>query len=110
VGDIHDGDWIAYDPMNFTGIDGVSFRYSSGGAGGTVEVRQGAVDGHLAATVEIGSTGGWETWDVSDVAALDAQEGTGPVYFVFTGDTDEALFDIDEIRFTGRGAADNVAP
>src|SRR5690606_3050989 len=33
-----------------------------------------------------------------------------PMFLVFTGDTEEALFDVDEIRFSGRGAADNVAP
>ncbi|MBD8063620.1 ThuA domain-containing protein, partial [Oceanitalea stevensii] len=110
VGDIHDGDWISFDPVNFAGIDGISFRYTSGGAGGTLEVRQGAVDGHLVASVELGSTGSWETWDVSDVVEVDAEPGSGPMFLVFTGDTEEALFDVDEIRFSGRGAADNVAP
>nr|WP_168202636.1 ThuA domain-containing protein [Georgenia wutianyii] len=110
VGDIHNGDWIAFDPLNFVNIDGVSFRYTSGGAGGTLEVRQGSVDGHLAASVELGNTGGWEVWETSEVVELDALEGTGPVYFVFTGHETEALFDIDEIRYSGRGAADNIAP
>ena len=110
VGDIHNGDWIAFDPLNFVNIDGVSFRYTSGGAGGTLEVRQGSVDGHLAASVELGNTGGWEVWETSEVVDLDALEGTGPVYFVFTGHETDALFDIDEIRYQGRGAADNVAP
>ncbi|PYF96281.1 PKD domain-containing protein, partial [Georgenia satyanarayanai] len=110
VGDIHDGDWISFDPMNFVNIDGVSVRYASNGAGGTLEIRQGAVDGPVAATLQLDPTGGWETWDVSETVPITDAGGEGPVYFVFTGDTTEALFDVDEIRFSGRGAAANAAP
>ncbi|MEE6283343.1 ThuA domain-containing protein, partial [Georgenia sp. MJ170] len=110
VGDIHNGDWISFDPMNFVNIDGVSVRYASAGAGGTLEVRQGAPDGPLAATIELAPTGGWETWAVSETVPITDAGGEGPVYFVFTGDPTQALFDVDEIRFSGKGAATNAAP
>ncbi|WP_324650820.1 ThuA domain-containing protein [Georgenia sp. H159] len=105
VGDIHHGDWIAFEPMDLTNIDEVSFRFSSAGAGGTVEVRKGAVDGDLMATATVGSTGSWETWDNTDLAALTPVGGPDPVYFVFLneGAGEEALFDIDEIQFHGLG-------
>ncbi|MDD9206260.1 ThuA domain-containing protein, partial [Georgenia sp. 10Sc9-8] len=86
VGDIHHGDWIAFEPMDLTNIDEVSFRYSSNGAGGAVEVRKGAIDGELMATAEVGSTGGWETWDTTDPAEVTSVGGPEPVYFVFVNE------------------------
>ncbi|MEE6274621.1 ThuA domain-containing protein, partial [Georgenia sp. MJ206] len=105
VGDIHDGDWISFAPMDLTNIDEVSFRYSSAGAGGTIELRKGSVDGELIATSPVGSTGGWETWAETEPVAVTPVGGPEPVYFVFLNDEagETALFDLDEIEFHGQG-------
>ncbi|WP_454084924.1 ThuA domain-containing protein [Georgenia sp. Marseille-Q6866] len=96
AGELGDGDWISFAPMDLTNIDEVSLRYTSTGDG-TVELRKGAVDGELLATVELGTTDGWTD---SATAAVTPVGGPDPVYFVVTGD---AAVEIDEIHFVGQG-------
>ncbi|WP_251840720.1 ThuA domain-containing protein [Oceanitalea stevensii] len=96
AGELGDGDWISFAPMDLTNIDEVSLRYTSTGDG-TVELRKGAVDGELMATVELGTTDGWTDSATADVTPVG---GPDPVYFVVTGD---AAVEIDEIHFHGQG-------
>ncbi|TLW91182.1 carbohydrate-binding protein [Saccharomonospora piscinae] len=111
IGDIDDGDWIAFTPVNFTGIDEVSLRASApDGAGGTVELRAGAPDGPLVATVDVPSTGGWDNYE--DLAPVEVTDpgGTTELFAVFGGGT--SPFDLDSLTFIGDGAAevDGEAP
>ncbi|WP_413451054.1 ThuA domain-containing protein [Georgenia phoenicis] len=87
-----DGGWISFAPMDLTNIDEVSVRHTGAG---TVEVRKGAVDGQLMATVELGAT---EDWADSARAAVTPVGGPEAVYFVATGDVV-----IDELQFHGQG-------
>ncbi|MGW9478494.1 ThuA domain-containing protein [Saccharomonospora azurea] len=104
IGDIDDGDWIAFTPVNFAGIDEVSLRASApDGAGGSVELRAGAVDGPLVAEVEVPSTGGWDEYvELPPVAVTDPGETT-ELFVVFRGGT--SPFDLDSLTFIGDGVA-----
>ncbi len=106
VGDIHDGDWISVDPVNLHQVDQIGFRIASGGIGGTIEVRVGAPDGELISSVDVANTGGWENFETVGPVDITDPGGTNALYFVFTGDGDEALFDVDIIHFHGDGVAD----
>lgn len=105
VGYIDDGDWIAFDPVNLVGVDAIGYRVSSGGAGGTIEVHSGAVDGPLVQTVPVSNTGGFDNYaDIAPVPITDPG-GTKPLYLVFKGTGSGGLFDVDEVRFAGSGVA-----
>ncbi|WP_199430141.1 ThuA domain-containing protein [Qaidamihabitans albus] len=110
VGYIDDGDWIRFDPVNLTGIDSIGYRVSSGGAGGTIEVRSGAVDGEVLQTVPVENTGGWDNYVDVDPVAISDPGGTKPLYLVFKGAGSGGLFDVDVLRFTGTGVAQPPEP
>ncbi|PSK98047.1 glucose/arabinose dehydrogenase [Murinocardiopsis flavida] len=101
VGGIGAGDWIAFDPANFAGTDGVSVL-AKGAAGGTVEVRSGAPDGPLVAgPIEVPAGG-----DFAETPAADITDpgGSQAMYLVFGGDGGD-LFQLDALTVTGSGAA-----
>src|SRR5690606_15455359 len=99
VAQLGDGDWSAYGPVNFTGIDSITFRVASGGAGGTIELRQDGPDGELLATAEVPDTGGTQEW--RDVT-IDAPETTESMdlHLVYGG---SASFSLNFIEFNGKG-------
>lgn len=98
VGSLDAGDHLAWDPVNFAGIDGVDVRASGEG---TVELRWGAADAAPFATAEISSEG------LATVgASVDAfPEGTGSLFVTSAGGVV-----LDTLTFTGAGVTDVEAP
>ena len=112
VGWIDDGDWIAFEPVNLTGIDGLAYRTASAGAGGTVEVRVDAPDGPVISTATMPVTGGWQNWTTVTAPVTDPG-GSHELFFVFKKLPDggaTSLFNINFIDFTGRGLSLNQRP
>ena len=105
VGHIDNGDWIKFDPINLTGVDGIGYRVSSGASGGTITVRKDAVDGPVVQTVAVPSTGGWDTYVDIPPAPVTDPGGSGPLYLVFSGG-----FDVDAIQVDGEGVAGPAEP
>jgi cytochrome c len=101
VGYIDNGDWIKIDPVNLAGVTAIGYRVSSGGAGGTIEVRSGSVDGPLVQTVPVANTGGWDNYVELSPSAITDPGGSHPLYLVFRGTGSGGLFDVDVIRFAG---------
>ena len=106
VGFIQDGDYIAYDAVDFgRGPAEGTLRASSNGTGGMVEFRTLSPSGPLFATSTITATGGWSTFqdfpiDVSeDFSDGTAFLGTRSLYLVFRGEPG-FLFDVDAFSFT----------
>jgi glucose/arabinose dehydrogenase len=99
VGHIENGDWIEFDPVNLAGVSGIGYRVSSGGAGGTIEVHSGAVDGPLVQTVPVANTGSWDTYADLPATAITDPGGTGPLFLVFRGTGSGGLYDLDAITF-----------
>ncbi|MFD5630888.1 carbohydrate-binding protein [Streptomyces sp. NPDC127072] len=102
VGFTDNGDWISFKPYALTGANRLSARVSSGGSGGTIEVRAGSTTGTLLGTVTVPVTGGWETFtDVS--ATLSSVPSTSTeLFLVFRGPTGQGnLFDLDAFTFSG---------
>ncbi|SNS45338.1 Glucose/arabinose dehydrogenase, beta-propeller fold, partial [Streptosporangium subroseum] len=79
---IEDGDYWSHDPVNLSGIERLSFRAASGSAGGTIEVRAGAVDGPLVGKATVTGTGGWQTYQNFPVTLTNPPTSSGPLYFV----------------------------
>jgi cytochrome c len=105
VGYIDGGDWIEFEPTNLTGITGLGLRVSSGGTGGTIEVRSGAPDGPILQTVAVANTGGFDNYVDLPVKPITDPGGTKPLYLVFQGTGTGGLFDVDALQFVGNGVA-----
>ncbi|MFF9166092.1 MULTISPECIES: PQQ-dependent sugar dehydrogenase [unclassified Streptomyces] len=99
VGDIDNGDWISFTPYVLSNATKMTARVSSGGAGGTLEVRAGSPTGTLLGTAAVPVTGGWETFQDVQADLSRAPRGTTTLYLVFKGGTG-ALFDVDDFTFT----------
>jgi glucose/arabinose dehydrogenase/PKD repeat protein len=98
VGDITDGDWIAFQPYALAGLTRFTARVSSGGVGGTLTVRAGSATGTVLGSVPVPNTGGWETFVDVSTGLAGAPAGTTTLYLTFSGTG--ALFDVDAFTFS----------
>lgn len=101
VGDVHNGDWTAYSGINTNGAYRFSARVSSGGVGGTIQVRSGSPTGTLLGSVSVPVTGGWETF--TNVTTALTANASGALYLVYVGGSG-ALFDVDTFTLTANGS------
>jgi PKD repeat protein/glucose/arabinose dehydrogenase len=113
IGDITDGDWVRYEPVNLTNIDAVTLGVSSGGIGGTLELRRDDPDGDLLGVAEVPVTGDYN--NVVEVTVdLEDPGDTFVLYAVFRNpewtEGGPDLFAFDWLRFEGAGVADQSAP
>jgi hypothetical protein len=99
VGDIHNGDWIAFDPYALTGETRFAARVSSGGSGGTLSVRAGSPTGTVLGTVTVPVTGGWETFTEVSTTLSNLPAATVTLYLTFHGSGTGNLFDVDAFTF-----------
>lgn len=101
VSDIHDGDYIRVNNVNFGSGGPAVFGTSVASAlrGGRIEVRVDAPDGELAALMDVPGTGGWEEWKYIETRALAEIPGVHDIYFVFRGRKGPKLFNIDYWNF-----------
>ncbi|MFI1680696.1 ThuA domain-containing protein [Streptomyces sp. NPDC020607] len=99
VGDISNGDWIAFNPMSVEGIDKVAYKLSSPYGLGSIELRADAPDGKLLATTPVPDTGGWDTYRSTPPVPVEALTGTHKLYLVFKSPQDNS-FDVDAVQFS----------
>ncbi|MFH0180916.1 carbohydrate-binding protein [Streptomyces cacaoi] len=99
VGDIDNGDWISFTPYVLGNAKKITARVSSGGAGGTLEIRAGSPTGTLLGKATVPVTGGWETFQDVSADLSRTPRGTTTLHLVFKGGSG-ALFDVDDFTFT----------
>lgn len=105
IGDISNGDWISFTPMNMSGIDSVSFRLSApSSTGASIELRADSPTGTLIAAGPVPGTGGWDTYLSAPAVKVTDPGGGHTVYAVFKTPTANS-FDLDSITFVGKGVA-----
>jgi cytochrome c len=109
IGDISDGDWISFTPVNFTGINQVRLRVSSPTGGGSVQLRAGSATGQLLADIPVPNTGGWDNYVLLPAANITRPAGTTELFMVFRG-SQPSPFDLDSMTFIGNGVVDTQAP
>ncbi|MGW0335038.1 PQQ-dependent sugar dehydrogenase [Streptomyces sp. NPDC003011] len=100
VGDINNGDWISFTPYVLNNAETITARVSSGGAGGTLEIRAGSARGTLLGRAAVPATGGWDTFQDVTADLSRAPRGTTALYLVFKGSGTGALYDLDDFTFT----------
>ncbi|WP_374727001.1 carbohydrate-binding protein [Promicromonospora iranensis] len=96
IGGVQVGSWIAYDGIDFGGKlpQRVTLRHANHpGDSATdefVEVRVGAVDGPVAARVDLETTDGWNDYVTAEATVDDreALDGSNRIYLVFGGTPD----------------------
>ncbi|AQS65902.1 PQQ-dependent sugar dehydrogenase [Streptomyces pactum] len=109
VGHIENGDWISFRPYALDNTTAFTARVSSGGTGGTIEVRAGSPAGTLIGTAAVPVTGGWETFQDVTAALNNQPAGSTTLYLVFKGGSG-SLFDIDEFSFGTAAGGDRTGP
>ncbi len=101
IADIDDGDFIAFDPMNFKGIRSVKVRYASGGGGGVMEIHKGIPNGKasLAGSGNLRPTGSWTRYLDAKIPVIDLG-GSDTYYFLFRNPNQpNGLFRINQFFF-----------
>ncbi|GGP07698.1 glycosyl hydrolase [Nonomuraea glycinis] len=109
VGDIHNGDWISFDPYKISNVKSFSARVSSGGLGGTLQIRAGSATGTVLGSATVPVTGGWETFVQVTGAIAGPPAGTTSLYLTFSGGTGGALFDVDAFTLVTGGPVVGLA-
>ncbi|GAA1039559.1 lectin [Virgisporangium ochraceum] len=98
VGDIQNGDWIAFQRYSLAGETAFTARVSSGGSGGTISVRAGSATGTVLGSVTVPVTGSYETFTNVSTTLSGAPAGTTTLYLTFSGGSG-TLFDMDAFTF-----------
>ncbi|MBE1492767.1 PQQ-dependent sugar dehydrogenase [Plantactinospora soyae] len=104
VGEINNGDWIAFQPYRLNNATSFTARASSAGAGGTLQVRTGSATGTVIGTATVPVTGSWDTFTTVTGSIANPPAGTTTLYLTFAGTGTGALYDLDAFTFvTGGG-------
>ncbi|MGW6743166.1 carbohydrate-binding protein [Streptomyces sp. NPDC055025] len=100
IGFTDNNDWISFKPYALGNANRITARVSSGGTGGTIEVRAGSATGTLLGTVTVPVTGGWETFTDVSANLTNAPTASTELFLVFKGPTGQGnLFDLDAFTF-----------
>ncbi|MFI7573891.1 carbohydrate-binding protein [Micromonospora sp. NPDC049497] len=109
VGSIDNGDWIAFEPYRINNATSFTARVSSGGAGGTLQVRAGSATGTVLGSATVPVTGSWETFQNVTGTISSPPAGTTTLYLTFAGGAG-ALFDVDSFTFTTGSSGGGTGP
>ncbi|GAA2377362.1 lectin [Dactylosporangium salmoneum] len=110
VGDINNGDWIGFEPYKLNNATSFNARVSSGGTGGTLQLRTGSPTGTVIGSATVPVTGSWETFTTVSGAISNAPAGPTSLYLTFSGSTTAALFDVDSFTFVTGVGGNGVGP
>jgi glucose/arabinose dehydrogenase len=105
VGFVDNGDWISFQPYAVSNATSFTARVSSGGPGGTLEVRAGSATGTLMASVAVAPTGGWDTFVNVSGNLSNKPAGSTNLFLVFKGGSGAGnLFDLDAFTLATSGS------
>jgi len=98
---IDNGDWVRYGERNLDGVTHATFRVASNGAGGSISLRQGSLQGPLLGQTQVPVTGGWQSF-VDVTMTLEPSSGSEDLFLVFeNADSGSGLFNINRMLFEG---------
>lgn len=98
LGSINHGHTVKFAALNLADSKTVTFRWSSGGSGGKIELHANTPDGPLLATSEAPVTGGWDKWQEATVP-LTATTSPTDVCVVFVNPGKGGLMNLDWLQF-----------
>ena len=111
ISEIHDGDYIKLQAVDFDGRTPLKLRASVASAlrGGKIELHADSLNGTLLAEVAVTGTGGWERWMTAEGDVRQATAGVHDVYLLFKGRKGCKLFNLDWWMLTDSRPADVMA-
>jgi len=83
LGNIVEGSWFSFNPVNLSDVKNIRFRVSSATAGGIVEARFDSPIGQLLGIASMGGSGDWFNYIFIDMPINVAHNNPRKVYFVF---------------------------
>ncbi len=100
VANINNDDWIGVGNVDFGSVGATEFiaNVASKTNGGKIEIRLGSPTGTLVGTLNVGSTGDWQKWEVLKTSVNNVT-GVHDVFFVFKGNGSDYLFNFDYWQF-----------
>ena len=103
VSDIHNGDYIKLQAVNFGKKVPRTFTASVASAlrGGSIEVRIDSLEGKVIARLDVPHTGGWEKWKEEVYDIRTPVIGVHDLYFVFKGRKGVKVCNFDWWQFRG---------
>ncbi|MDA0180072.1 ThuA domain-containing protein [Solirubrobacter phytolaccae] len=107
------GDAVYFEPVSLKGITRVRVRYASAGAGGLAEFRLDSPTGPLVGTADLTASGGASTAKTVTATLTPPDDASHKLYVVGaarTGGPTSALYELDQLTFSGKGIAANAAP
>ncbi|KAE8400805.1 glycosyl hydrolase [Aspergillus pseudonomiae] len=97
---INNGDYIKVKGVAFgDGASSFAAGVASAGNGGHIDLRLDSKDGTAIGACSVPITGGWQAWETVNCSISDATS-THDLFFVFTGDSTEYLFNFDWWQFS----------
>ena len=94
----HDG-FLRFRDIDLSRVKAISIQAASAGAGGTIEIRFGSIDGPLLATTPVEVNGDWEAFTAKRVE-LAPNTDRGDLFFVFQNEQNRGgLMNVDSITF-----------
>lgn len=82
---IENGDYIGFRNVDFgDGVNSIDVRVGANSGGNSIEIRLGAPNGKIIGTIDVASTGGWQTW-ATQKCIIDKLTGINDIYLVFKG-------------------------
>ena len=105
VGWISNGDWLAYNNVDFgSGGNSFSARLASGASvSGNVEVHLDSLSNPAIASIAMSNTGGWQSW-VTKTASMSTTVGVHTVYLKFTSSQSGDFTNVNWFTF-GQGTS-----
>lgn len=97
VSDVHNGDWLRLDNVDFGTMGARQFtvRAASALRGGRIELHVDSLHGRLLGAIEIDGTGSWEHWQTFTAPLPRLATGIHDLYLSFHGRKGPKLFNLD---------------
>ncbi len=99
IGSTANGHSAKFNSIPLSQVRSIKVRASSGGSGGKVEIRTGAVDGPLVGSVEVPTTGGWDKFQEFTSPITAPNQDRADVYLVFVNPGKGGLMNVDWVEF-----------
>ncbi|RFC46315.1 MAG: cytochrome c [Verrucomicrobia bacterium] len=99
IGSTSHGHFVRFRSIDLTRTGSVQIMASSGGHGGTVEVRAGAVDGPVLGSLQVPNTGGWDKFQPFKTPLAKAPQDRTDLFLVLVNPGKGGLMNIDWVEF-----------
>ena len=105
---INNGDYIGYKGVDFgKSTEKIDFRVASNLEGGKITIKLGSPDGKTIGEVDVTNTGGWQKWK-TETAKIEKTSGVKDVYFVFSGNGTDSLFNLSWWNPDVQGSSEDI--